>query len=128
MIKIMEQVSFGQLWSGQFPHKNRSGQVFMAMVTKSPFYLDDELAGVVIVSSDAAMINTTDSVDLKTNQDGSKIHGVNLKRIQWHPPRPQLGPVPQLSSSVSNLVLNFYDFVHLYLSFLVLFFGSVVHL
>ncbi|KAK4843032.1 hypothetical protein QYF36_003044 [Acer negundo] len=103
LMKIMERLSSGQSWSGQFPYKNRSGQVFMAMVTKSPFYKDGELDGIVTVSSDAAIINTIDSENLKTYQERSRVRGLNLKKIRWHPPRPQITSVPQIASSVSNL-------------------------
>ncbi|KAL5815372.1 hypothetical protein ACOSQ3_026157 [Xanthoceras sorbifolium] len=102
-MKIMERLSSGQSWSGQFPYKNRSGQVFMAMVTKSPFYKDGELDGIITVSSDAAIFNIIDSENFKTYQERSRVRGLNLKNIQWHLPRPQIAAVPQIASSVSNL-------------------------
>ncbi|GFZ07051.1 PAS domain-containing protein tyrosine kinase family protein [Actinidia rufa] len=52
--KIIERVKSGQSWSGQLPFKKRSGEIFMAIVTKSPLYEEGELVGVVTVSSDAA--------------------------------------------------------------------------
>ncbi|KAK2664648.1 hypothetical protein Ddye_003222 [Dipteronia dyeriana] len=96
LMKIMEMLSSGQSWSGQFPYKNRSGQVFMAMVTKSPFYKDGELAGIITVSSDAAIFNTIDS-NFKKYEERNRVCGLNLKKIRWNPPR------PQIASSVSNL-------------------------
>ncbi|KAK1586982.1 hypothetical protein Q3G72_008262 [Acer saccharum] len=103
LMKIMEQLSSGQSWSGQFPYKNRSGQVFMAMVTKSPFYKDGELDGIITVSSDAAIFNTIDSENFKKYQERNRVRGLNLKKIRWKPPRPQIASVPQIASSVSNL-------------------------
>ncbi|CAK7335460.1 unnamed protein product [Dovyalis caffra] len=100
--KIMERLSFGQSWSGQFPFKKRSGDLFMAMVTKSPLYEDGELAGIVTVSSDAAIFNTADSENLRRHQDRARLPRINLKKIQWNP-RPPIAPVPQIASSVSNL-------------------------
>ncbi|VFQ69383.1 unnamed protein product [Cuscuta campestris] len=47
-------------WSGLFPCKKRSGHTFMAMVTKTPLYDDDdddEVSGVITVSSDASILN-----------------------------------------------------------------------
>ncbi|KAF7810193.1 putative serine/threonine-protein kinase [Senna tora] len=106
--KILEQLIRGIPWSGQFPFKKRSGEVFMAMVTKSPLYEDGELASVITVSSDAAVFNGLDKENPRTYLDQSGAHGapgvqkLNFKRIQWHP-RPLIAPVPQIASSVSNL-------------------------
>ncbi|PSS04139.1 Serine/threonine-protein kinase [Actinidia chinensis var. chinensis] len=98
--KIIERVKFGQSWSGQLPLKKRSGEIFMAIVTKSPLYEEGELVGVVTVSSDAAVFNNISSENLRTNQDCAngppRFRGLNLKKIQWH-------PQPQIASSVSNL-------------------------
>lgn len=96
--KIMERLSFGQSWSGRFPFKKRSGDLFMALVTKSPLYEEGELAGIVTVSSDAAIFNTENS------QNRARLPRLNLKKIQWNP-RPPIAPVTQIASSVSNLVL-----------------------
>lgn len=96
-------------WSGQFPFKKRSGEVFMAMVTKTPLYEGGELVGVITVSSDAAVFNSIDSENRRTRQSGANgqpgVQRLNLKRIQW-PPRPSIAPMPQIASSVSNLVLT----------------------
>uniref|UniRef100_B9GW76 non-specific serine/threonine protein kinase n=1 Tax=Populus trichocarpa TaxID=3694 RepID=B9GW76_POPTR len=98
--KIMERLSFGQSWSGRFPFKKRSGDLFMALVTKSPLYEEGELAGIVTVSSDAAIFNTENS------QNRARLPRLNLKKIQWNP-RPPIAPVTQIASSVSNLAPNF---------------------
>ncbi|GLT78273.1 hypothetical protein SLA2020_498130 [Shorea laevis] len=95
--KIMERLKSGQSWSGQFPFKKRSGEVFMAMASKSPLYEDSELTGFITVSSDATIFNMMNSDNLRTYQAQSKLHGSNPKKIQWHPPR------PQIAASVSNL-------------------------
>ncbi|GMH26603.1 hypothetical protein Nepgr_028446 [Nepenthes gracilis] len=112
--KIMEKLKTGQSWSGQFPFKKRSGEVFMAIVTKSPLYEDGELVGVITVSSDAAVFNNVNS-DLRTNQDRHngqyRVHGLNIKGIQWHP-RPQISSVPQIASTVSNLASKVFSRRH----------------
>ncbi|GLT90922.1 hypothetical protein SLE2022_088370 [Rubroshorea leprosula] len=95
--KIMERLRSGQSWSGQFPFKKRSGEIFMAMVSKSPLYEDGELTGFITVSSDAAIFNMVNSDNIRTYQAHSKLHGSNPKKIQWHLPR------PRIASSVSNL-------------------------
>lgn len=108
--RIMERLTRGQSWSGQFPLKKRSGETFMAMVTRSPLYENGILVGCITVSSDAALFNITlEAENLRTNQESTNCqHRARqsfLKRIQWHPPRPHIAPVPEIVSSVSNLVL-----------------------
>ncbi|RDX98674.1 putative serine/threonine-protein kinase SIS8, partial [Mucuna pruriens] len=98
----------GVPWSGQFPFKKKSGEVFMAMVTKTPLYEDGELVGAITVSSDAALLNSRNSENQRTYQSGnngqSGVQSLNFKRIQW-PPRPTIAQMPQIASCVSNLVL-----------------------
>lgn len=94
---IMEKLNSGQSWSGQFPLKRRSGEMFMALVSKSPLYEDGQLTGVVTVSSDSAIFSGINSEDLGRYKDHSRLRRLKMKRIHWHPPR------PQIASSVSNL-------------------------
>ncbi|KAG4206541.1 hypothetical protein ERO13_A03G017604v2 [Gossypium hirsutum] len=98
--KIMEKLISGQSWSGQFPFKRRSGEIFMALVSKSPLYEDGQLTGVVTVSSDAAIFNGLNSENTGPYQDHSRPRRSKMKGMQWHPPR------PQIASSVSNLVAS----------------------
>lgn len=98
---IMEKLNSGQSWSGQFPLKRRSGEMFMALVSKSPLYEDGQLTGVVTVSSDSAIFSGINSEDLGRYKDHSRLRRLKMKRIHWHPPR------PQMASSVSNLVLMY---------------------
>ncbi|XP_052882205.1 uncharacterized protein LOC108480293 isoform X4 [Gossypium arboreum] len=99
--KIMEKLISGQSWSGQFPFKRRSGEIFMALVSKSPLYEDGQLTGVVTVSSDAAIFNGLNSENTGPYQDHSRPRRSKMKAMQWHPPR------PQIASSVSNLASKF---------------------
>ncbi|KAL3738094.1 hypothetical protein ACJRO7_019599 [Eucalyptus globulus] len=103
---IMEKLRFGQSWSGRFPLKKRSGEIFMAMVTKSPLYEGGELVGVITISSDVALFNGLSLDKSRANEEHAnglpKSWGLNLKMIQWQP-RPQIAPIPQIASSVSNL-------------------------
>ncbi|XP_068469215.1 probable serine/threonine-protein kinase SIS8 isoform X3 [Phaseolus vulgaris] len=105
--KILERVVSGVPWSGKFPFKKKSGEVIMALVTKTPLYEDGELVGVITVSSDAAIVKSTNSENRtykSGNNSQSGVQRLNFKRIQW-PPRPTIAPMPQIASSVSNLVL-----------------------
>nr|GMD97194.1 serine/threonine-protein kinase EDR1 [Ipomoea batatas] len=85
----------GKSWSGQLPCKKRSGQRFMAMVTKNPLYEDEELVGVITVSSDAALFNSITMGNLRSYeaQDNSQagIRTIYPKRLQWRP-RPLIAP------------------------------------
>ncbi|CDP09798.1 unnamed protein product [Coffea canephora] len=98
--KIMDRLSFGLSWAGQFPFKKRSGQIFVAIVTKSPLYEDGELVGTITVSSDSAVFNNLHLENTRVGQDPtdgkSRGQGINQKRIQ-------LRAQPQIASSVSNL-------------------------
>lgn len=85
----VKRLSCGQSWSGQFPFKKRNGQSFMAIVTKSLWYEDDELYGVITVSSDGAFLNKINAEKTRTSQSSNG------------QPRSR----PQTGSSVSYLVL-----------------------
>ncbi|XP_050227736.1 probable serine/threonine-protein kinase SIS8 isoform X2 [Mercurialis annua] len=96
--RIVERLGFGESWSGQFPFKKKSGETFMATVTKSPLYEDGKLTGIISVSSDAQILNCRHS----RNKDLIRAPTNDLKKIQWHP-RPPIAPAQQIASSVSNL-------------------------
>ncbi|KAK9103395.1 hypothetical protein Sjap_020649 [Stephania japonica] len=68
--EIMKRLSTGQSWSGQFPLKKRSGEIFKGLVTESPLYEDGDLVGIVIVSSDAASFNIMNSNTKRTSGTG----------------------------------------------------------
>ncbi|OVA14145.1 PAS domain [Macleaya cordata] len=104
--KIIEKLSSGQPWSGQLPFRKRSGEIFMALVTKSLLYEDDELVGVITVSSDAAIFNIINSENLRTYQDPAYVQNREgrsyMKKIKWLQ-QPQIASIPQIPSSVSTL-------------------------
>ncbi|KAK4788061.1 hypothetical protein SAY86_019380 [Trapa natans] len=103
---ILKRLNFEQSWSGQFPFKRKTGEIFMAMTTKSLLYEDGEVVGIITVSSDATHFS---SINLE-HQQHSQGSGsppprepiINFKRIQWNP-RPQIVGIHQIASSVSNL-------------------------
>ncbi|XP_047167219.1 uncharacterized protein LOC124836163 isoform X2 [Vigna umbellata] len=112
--KILERVVSGVPWSGKFPFKKKSGEVIMALVTKTPLYEDGELVGVITVSSDAAILKCTNSENqtYKSANNGQPgVRRLNFKRIQW-PPRPTIAPMPQIASSVSNLASKLLPLLH----------------
>ncbi|VVB11993.1 unnamed protein product [Arabis nemorensis] len=110
LMGIRKRVCRGETWTGQFPFQKKSGELFMALVTKSPVYEDGELVGVVTVSSDATLFNRMHPLSNEHQQQAhSNRHESNLRKHQWHLPRPQITAlpqvpfVPQISSTVSNL-------------------------
>ncbi|KAJ8623407.1 hypothetical protein MRB53_031936 [Persea americana] len=51
---IINRITMGEGWTGQFPVKNKAGERFLAIVTNTPFYDDDgRLVGIICVSSDS---------------------------------------------------------------------------
>lgn len=101
---VTDRLLAGESWSGQLPMKKKSGEMFVAMVTKSLMYEDGELIGVITVSSDAAVFNNKNKEKL-TYEDHHpngllRDWRINLKKIQWH-------SQPQIASSVTSLVLMF---------------------
>ncbi|CAN8325648.1 unnamed protein product [Cochlearia groenlandica] len=110
LTSIRNRVCRGETWTGQFPFQKKTGDMFMALVTKSPVYEGGELVGVVTVSSDATLFNRMHPLSNEHQQQAhSSRHVSNLRKHQWHLPRPQIaaGPhvpvIPHISSTVSNL-------------------------
>ncbi|KAL3833546.1 hypothetical protein ACJIZ3_008282 [Penstemon smallii] len=99
VMRIMESLSTEESWSGQLPLKKRSGQIFMALVTISPLYENGELVGMVTLSHDASVFNSTNSGNARIR---AKVPGMNFKKIQWHK-QTQIAALPQIASSVSDL-------------------------
>ncbi|WZZ75905.1 hypothetical protein YC2023_087275 [Brassica napus] len=111
LTSIRSRVCRGETWTGQFPFQKKTGELFMALVTKSPIYEDGELVGVVTVSSDATLFNRMHPLSSEHHQQafGTRPES-NLRKQQWHLPRPQIAEVPQalpavpqITSAVSNL-------------------------
>ncbi|KAF3448501.1 hypothetical protein FNV43_RR09214 [Rhamnella rubrinervis] len=115
--RIKKRLIRGQSWSGQFPLKKRSGETFMALVTKSLLYENGILVGYITVSSDAALFNRIlEAENPRTDQEDTNFqHRAQrsyLKRIQWHPPRAHIAPVPDIVSSVSKLASKIFSREH----------------
>ncbi|XP_052190477.1 uncharacterized protein LOC127800093 isoform X2 [Diospyros lotus] len=57
---IVQRVTMGENWTGQFPVKNKRGDRFLVVATNTPFYDDDEtLVGVICVSNDSLHFDDT---------------------------------------------------------------------
>ncbi|CAN1184316.1 Serine/threonine-protein kinase EDR1 [Linum perenne] len=95
--RILGNLSYGRSWSGQFPLKKKTGEVFMALVTMTSMYEGNQLVGIVTVSSDAAVYNKTKLGNMNRVSDKE---GPNGSKIQWQ-------QRPAIASSVSNLASRF---------------------
>ncbi|XP_049362089.1 uncharacterized protein LOC125826790 [Solanum verrucosum] len=99
----VKRLSCGQSWTDQFPFKKRTGEIFMAIVSKSLMYEDGELFGVVTVSSDAAFLNKINSEKSRTSKSSNGQpgrRGINFKSTGWHPQSQTASFVPNLASKV----------------------------
>lgn len=99
--KAMERLSKGESWSGRFPFRRRSGEMFTALVTQSPLVEDGEYIGIITVSSDAVILD--DKYSEKSRENWERVQGgkpckPSCPRVQWRPQQ-------QIASSVSTLVL-----------------------
>ena len=52
-INVAQRCVRGESWTGEFPVKSKSGKIFSAVTTCSPFYDDDgSLVGIISITSD----------------------------------------------------------------------------
>lgn len=101
--KITERLSQGQSWSGLIAFKKRSGEMLVAMVTKSPLYEDGALIGIVTVSSDAAWLHDKCSEEPRPRRDPFMQGQLKVrKRVQWSQ-RPQIAP--STSNNISMVLV-----------------------
>ncbi|CAA0834862.1 PAS domain-containing protein tyrosine kinase family protein [Striga hermonthica] len=60
---IVQRVASGESWTGQFPVKNKRGDIFLVISTNTPFYDDDgTLVGIICVTSDSKPFEETNAV------------------------------------------------------------------
>eukprot|EP01018_Ginkgo_biloba_P011025 Gb_38813 [translate_table: standard] len=74
---IVNWVTMGESWKGQFPLKKKSGELFSAVVTNTPLYDDDgTLVGVICVSTDARPFREQPDplIDSKASYFGESCH------------------------------------------------------
>ncbi|GAA0142594.1 non-receptor serine/threonine protein kinase [Lithospermum erythrorhizon] len=103
---IVQRVSAGENWTGQFPVKNKRGDRFIVIATNTPFYDDDgSLVGIICVSSDSKPFQETRPTSLETGHAETDSSFSRPKRIASE----KLGLDPQqplqvaLASKISNL-------------------------
>lgn len=75
---VMQRITMGESWTGQFPVKNKLGERFVAATTNTPFYDDDgSLVGAICVSSDSRPFQ-----EMQIPQFGSKPSELNSSFIR----------------------------------------------
>ncbi|PSR97894.1 Serine/threonine-protein kinase [Actinidia chinensis var. chinensis] len=111
---IVQRVTMGESWIGQFPVKNKRGDRFLVIATNTPFYDDDgTLVGVICVSGDSrpfqlmkdTLSGTKNSEsDLSFNRPRS-IASTKLGRDPQQPLQAAIASkISNLASKVSNKV------------------------
>lgn len=105
---IVDRVSMGESWTGQFPVKNKNGERFLAVATNTPFYDDDgTLIGIICVSSDSRPFQEVRVPMFSERQSETNISYSNLRSSSA---MAKLGLDPQqpiqaaIASKISNLV------------------------
>eukprot|EP01018_Ginkgo_biloba_P024881 Gb_21831 [translate_table: standard] len=105
--RVVNHLTVGESWSGHFPLKKKSGEVFPVAVTNTPLYDDDgTFVGVICVSSDARLFgeqsghptNSKVSFHGKFGDQRQSSNGTSKSRVECQ----QSYQVP-LTSKISNL-------------------------
>lgn len=103
--KVMERIRLGESWSGQLRLRKKSGEVFTAMVTDSPYYKDDGiLLGIVEVSHDVHSFSQQpiSSVEEEGIDEGGS-HGASNQQAKHSP---FATAITNLASKVSSRVTS----------------------
>ncbi|XP_039122203.1 dual specificity protein kinase shkE-like [Dioscorea cayenensis subsp. rotundata] len=102
--KLIDRINKGHSWSGQFPLKKKSGEIFMALVTMSPLYEDGNFVGVITVSSDTVMFNdmTSDRARAFKEQENVQLREGNENFVggQWPSQTQTMSSVPNRASKM----------------------------
>lgn len=107
---IVDRVSMGESWTGQFPVKNKMGERFIAIATNTPFYDDDgTLIGIICVSSDSRPFQEI-RVSMSNERQSEADVSYSRPRSSSSIASAKLGLDPQqpiqvaIASKISNLV------------------------
>ncbi|XP_075097161.1 uncharacterized protein LOC107793547 isoform X1 [Nicotiana tabacum] len=66
---VVHQVKKGEIWTRQFPAKNKQGDRFVVVATNTPFYDDDgTFVGVISISSDVRLFQETGVASMGVKQ------------------------------------------------------------
>lgn len=121
---IVDRVSRGESWTGQFPVKNKMGERFLAVATNTPFYDDDgTLIGIICVSSDSRPFQ---EIRVAMSNERQSEANASYNRSRSSSATAKLGLDPQqpiqaaIASKISNLVSTtlLYFCIYLYRMFI----------
>lgn len=103
--EIIERLGMGKSWAGKVPLKKKSGEVFTAMITDTPFYDEDgTLLGIIEVSNDSRPF-TQPSTFLP--DEGARHAPINFKADTQQPKQlPFAATLSNLASKVSSKVTS----------------------
>ena len=126
---IVDRVSMGESWTGQFPVKNKMGERFLAIATNTPFYDDDgTLIGIICVSSDSRPfqeIRVAMSNERQSETNASFSHPRCSSAAAKLGLDPQLPLQAAIASKISNLVSSIVPCI---CSCVILFVGFVLYI
>lgn len=110
---IVNRVTMGERWTGQFPVKNKMGERFLAVATNTPFYDDDgTLVGIICVSSDSRPFQETRAAlwgarNSETESNFSRPKNTVTAKLGLDSQQPlQAAIASKLSNLVSVLILE----------------------
>ncbi|XP_011100756.1 probable serine/threonine-protein kinase DDB_G0282963 isoform X1 [Sesamum indicum] len=109
---IVDRVTTGENWTGQFPVKNKRGERFLVVATNTPFYDDDgTLVGIICVSSDARPFQEANSVmavprDLENDSSFSRPRNIASAKLGLDPQQPLQAAIASKISNLASKVSN----------------------
>lgn len=101
---IVQRVTMGESWTGQFPVKNKMGDRFSAVATNTPFYDDDgTLIGIICVSSDSRPFRemVVPQADAKQPDSAFQPRNAVTSKLGLDPEQPLQAAI---ASKITNLV------------------------
>ncbi|XP_047334389.1 probable serine/threonine-protein kinase DDB_G0282963 [Impatiens glandulifera] len=112
---IVNRVSMGESWTGQFPVKNKRGDSFVVVASNTPYYGDDNhtCVGIICVTNDSRpyqemMSSISCTKSLETNQTISRPRLLASAKLGIDPLQPLqvaiASKISNLASKVSNKV------------------------
>lgn len=82
-MKIISRLMMGEHWNGQFPLLKKSGEIFPALISNSPFYDSGKLVGVIGVTNDSRPFSGPLAIEGTPISSGiQETGGANLKQLQ----------------------------------------------
>lgn len=107
--QLVHHLSHGEPWSGQFPLKKRTGEVFLAMMTDTPLYDGDQFVGIIGVSTDARPFKHSGPQDSNSHfRESPRIsYGIRgLPKLKVERQQPLVVPFKNTVSKVASKVLS----------------------